>query len=80
MKTDLTIEQSTKEIIHNRYKDLAKVEWEFRTQKTGYLEIRSIYLRKKERTIAHLFITMLAYKIEKYLREAWAIEDLTVEE
>lgn len=80
MKTDLTQEQASKETIHDRYKDLIKVEQEFRTQKTGHLEIRSIYLRKKERTVAHLFVTMLAYKIERYLRKAWAEENITVEE
>lgn len=80
MKTDLPKEVASKETINVRYKDLAKVEWAFRTQKTGYLEIRSIYLRKKERTIAHLLVTMLAYKIEKRLREAWKKLDITVEE
>jgi len=80
MKTDLNKAEVSKEIVHDRYKDLAHVEWEFRTQKTGYLEVRVIYLRKKERTIAHLFITMLAYKIERYLRSAWAEQDITVEE
>jgi len=80
MKTDLNKAEVSKEIVHDRYKDLAHVEWEFRTQKTGYLEVRAIYLRKKERTIAHLFITMLAYKIERYLRSAWAEQDITVEE
>ena len=53
MRTDLPKEIATKEVIHNRYKALAEVEWAFRTQKS-LLEIRPLYLRKKERTIAHL--------------------------
>ena len=80
MKTNLMIKDASKNIIHDRYKDLSQVEYEFRTQKTGYLEIRAIYLRKKERTIAHLFITMLAYKIERYLRQKWVSQNITVEE
>ena len=43
------------------------------------LDVRSIFLRTKQHTV-HLLITMLAYKIEKYLRNAWADYDLTVEE
>ena len=79
MRTDLPKEIATKEVIHNRYKALAEVEWAFRTQKS-LLEIRPLYLRKKERTIAHLEVCMIAYKIELYLRKQWHDIDLTVEE
>ena len=79
MRTDLTKDEATKEVIHARYKALAEVEWAFRTQK-GLLEIRPLYLRKKERTIAHLEVCMIAYKIELYLRQQWHDMDLTVEE
>ena len=79
MRTDLPKEKATKELIHNRYKALAEVEWAFRTQKS-LLEIRPLYLRKKERTIAHLEVCMIAYKIELYLRKQWHDIDLTVEE
>jgi len=79
MRTDLPKEVATKEVIHDRYKALAEVEWAFRTQKS-LLEIRPLYLRKKERTIAHLEVCMIAYKIELYLRKQWHDMDLTVEE
>jgi transposase len=79
MQTDLPKELVTKEIIHDRYKALAEVEWAFRTEKS-FLEIRPLYLRKKERTIAHLEVCMIAYKIELYLRKQWHDIDLTVEE
>ncbi len=79
MRTDLPKEIAPKEIIHNRYKALAEVEWAFRTQKS-LLEIRPLYLRKKERTIAHLEVCMIAYKIELYLRKQWHDINLTVEE
>ena len=79
MRTDLPKDIATKEVIHDRYKALAEVEWAFRTQKS-LLEIRPLYLRKKERTIAHLEVCMIAYKIERYLRKQWLDIDLTVEE
>ena len=56
------------------------MEWAFRTEKTGFLEVRPVYVRKKERTVAHLLVVMLAYKIERHLRAAWADLNLTVEE
>jgi hypothetical protein len=42
IKTDLTPEQMRQEMIHARYKDLALVEWAFRSCKTTHLEMRSI--------------------------------------
>ena len=55
LKTDLPREVASKEIIHDRYKGLSEVEWAFR----------------RERSIAHLLIVVLAYKMERYLRSAW---------
>jgi transposase len=80
IKTDLTDETTNKkEEIHSRYKSLALVEWAFRTEKSQ-IEIRPVYLRKGHRTKGHLIVCMLAYKIEKYLRECWKELDITVEE
>lgn len=80
IKTDLTDEtENKKEKIHSRYKSLALVEWAFRTEKSQ-IEIRPVYLRKEHRTRAHLIVCMLAYKIEKYLRNCWKDLDITVEE
>lgn len=70
----------SKEVIHDRYKALAEVEWAFRTQKTGYLEVRPVFVRKKTRTRGHLLITMLSYRLEQFLRKCWKDIDLTVEE
>ena len=64
LKTDLPREVASKEIIHDRYKGLSEVEWAFR----------------RERSIAHLLIVMLAYKMERYLRSAWEDLDTTVKE
>ena len=80
IKTDLPVVVAGKELVHRRYKSLSEVEWGFRTAKTGYLEARPIYVRKAGRTSAHLFVVMLAYKIERYLRSAWSDLNMTVEE
>jgi Transposase DDE domain len=60
LKTDLTPQQAKKEIVHDRYKDLASVEHAFRTCKTAHLEVRPIFLRLEERTRAHALVVMLA--------------------
>ena len=53
--------------VHDRYKDLTFVEQAFRKMKTVILEQRPVYVRKEKRTQAHVFITMLAYKIVRYI-------------
>ncbi len=68
IKTDVPKNCADKEIIHGRYKDLTKVEIAFRTFKTGFEEMRPIFVRKEQRTRAHVFICMLAYMI---LYEIW---------
>lgn len=80
LKTDLTPQQANKEIVHDRYKDLASVEQAFRTCKTAHLEVRPIFLRREARTRAHAFVVMLAYQIIQYLTAGWSPLDLTVEE
>jgi len=52
---------------HDRYLDLTRVERDFRTMKTGMLEIRPIFLRKACRTRAHALVTMLALKLAREL-------------
>jgi len=80
LKTDLTPAQAPKEIVHDRYKDLASVEHAFRSCKTVHLEVRPIFLRRAERTRAQAFVVMLAYQIIQYLASCWSPFDLTVEE
>ena len=80
LKTDLTPAQAPKEMVHDRYKDLASVERAFRSCKTVHLEMRPIFLRLEERTRAHAFVVMLAYQIIRYLASCWSILDCTVEE
>jgi Transposase DDE domain len=80
LKTDLTPAQAPKDMVHDRYKDLASVERAFRTCKTAHLEVRPIFLRRAARTRAHAFVVMLAYQIIQYLTACWSTLDLTVEE
>jgi transposase len=67
MKTDVLKNAETKEVLHDRYKDLALVETSFRTLKTGFEEIRPVYVRKEERTNGHVFICMLSYMVLKHI-------------
>ena len=80
LKTDLTPQQAKKEIVHDRYKDLASVEHAFRTCKTAHLEVRPIFLRREARTRSHAFVVMLAYQIIRYLASCWSAFDVTVVE
>ncbi|MDO9152323.1 MAG: hypothetical protein Q7U47_01190 [Paludibacter sp.] len=65
--------------IHDRYKDLAKVEFAFRTMKTTLEKIRPIFVRKQERTKGHVFVAMLTYMIVKYFTDECATLNYTRE-
>lgn len=80
IKTNLPSTDAAKEIIHDRYKSLAEVEWAFRTMKTTLLHIRGIYVRKANRTKAHVFVVMLAYMLAYELRKLWKDMEITIEE
>jgi transposase len=53
------------------YKSLANVERAFRSLKTVDLKVRPIHHRLENRVRAHIFLCMLAYYVEWYLRDAW---------
>ena len=80
LKTDLLNETVSKEVIHDRYKDLSKVEWVFRTSKTVHLEARPFYVRLEARTRGHLFVVMLGCVLVQELSRCWRSIDITVEE
>ena len=80
IKTDLPESAASKQVVHDRYKDLAEVEQAFRTCKTAHLETRPIYVRTPEHTRGHVLVVMLAYLIRRELSRAWAALDVTVEE
>jgi transposase len=80
LKSDLSPEVATKEIIHNRYKDLSLVETAFRSSKTVHLELRPIHVRLATRTRGHVFVVMMAYRIIRELAVRWQDLDMTVAE
>ena len=80
LKTDLPAVKASTETVHNRYKDLALVEWAFRTCKTSGLELRPIHVRLATRTRGHVFVVMLAYRIVQELAKRWRHLDVTVQE
>ncbi len=79
LKTNVS-EDMAKEDIHDRYKDLAKVEKNFKICKTGHLEMRPWFVRTEESTRGCALITMLASIIRQELEKIWIDFDLTVEE
>jgi hypothetical protein len=54
------------------YKDLAKVERDFRSLKAIDLDLRPIYHHLEDRVRAHVLICMLAAYLVWHLRQAWA--------
>src|SRR6266545_3501314 len=54
------------------YKNLARVERDFRSLKTDDLDLRPIYHRLEDRVKAHVLICMLAAYLTWHLRRAWA--------
>jgi hypothetical protein len=80
LKTDLSSQMATKEVVHERYKDLALMEWAFRSSKTVQLEMRPIHVRLATRTCGHAFEVMMAYRIIKELASCWQDLNVTVEE
>ncbi|MCP4271962.1 MAG: IS1634 family transposase, partial [Gammaproteobacteria bacterium] len=77
IKTDLAKEVVDKQIIHDRYKDLAEVERAFRTFKTDFLEVRPVYVQTEKSTRGHVLVVMFSYIIVRRLRRAWEKFDLT---
>jgi Transposase DDE domain len=80
LRTDLPKTVIDKQIVHDRYKDLARVEWAFRDSKTVQLEMRPVYLRDENRTRGHALVVMVAYLLTQALRQCWRDIDLTVQE
>jgi hypothetical protein len=80
VETDLKTAQANAQIIHDRYKDLAYVERDFRTLKTGHLEFRPWFVCNADNTQAHALTSMLALKVRRHLEQAWWSLEVTVEE
>jgi hypothetical protein len=54
------------------YKNLSRVERDFRSIKTDDLDLRPVFHRLEERVKAHVLICMLASYLTWHLRRAWA--------
>ena len=80
LETDLPAAVADTNAVHARYMSLIDVERDFRTMKTGLLELRPIFLRKAERTEGHALVTMLALKLVRELDRRVAPLGLTVED
>ena len=80
VETDLPPAQADAQTIHDRYKDLAFVERDFRTLKTGHLEFRPWFVCTEDNTQAHALTSMLALKVRRHLERAWWPLEVTVEE
>jgi transposase len=65
--SDVPKERMSSQAVHDSYVGLQKVERDFRTLKTGLLEVRPIFVRKESRTRGHVFSCMLALKLIREL-------------
>ncbi len=63
--TDVAKDKLDTQSVHDSYVALQKVERDFRTMKTGLLDIRPVFVRKDSRTRGHVFGCMLALKLSR---------------
>lgn len=71
IRTSLPTERLSAEDTVRSYKSLSQVERAFRSIKTVDLKVRPIRHHLEKRVRAHIFLCMLAYYVEWYMREAW---------
>ena len=69
IETDVPASWLEAQQVHDSYRDLARVEQDFRTLKSDLLELRPIFVRKQSRTRGHVFSCMLALKISREMRK-----------
>ena len=72
LETDVPAALLDTHTAHARYKDLAHVEHDFRTLKTGLLDVRPIFVRKERRTRGHVLVCLLALKLSRELQRRLA--------
>jgi hypothetical protein len=78
VESDLPVAAANTQQVHDRYVDLTSVERDFRTLKTGLLEIRPVFLRRADRTRGHALVSLLALKLARELDRRMAPLGLTV--
>ena len=83
LETDVAQEMMDASTVDARYRDLQRVERDFRTMKTGFLELRPIFVRKESSTRGHVFAAMLALKVvragERGLKGAFGTTEQSAE-
>jgi len=80
IESDLPGDVASAQQLHDRYLDLTQVERNFRTLKTGLLEVRPVFLRKEGRTRGHALVCMLALKLARELERRLSPLGLTVQD
>lgn len=78
--SDVPTAIASAQTLWDRYGDLQRVERDFRTLKTGLLELRPIFLRKAGRTRGHALVAMLALKLTRALERRVKPLGITVAE
>lgn len=78
--SDVPGDKASARQLWERYGDLQKVERDFRTLKTGLLEIRPLFLRKAGRTRGHALVSMLALKLAREVERRVQPLGLTVKD
>jgi len=71
IRTSLDKKQASAEDAVRHYKKLTRIEQAYRSLKTIDLKTRPIRHYTEDRVRAHIFLCMLAYYVEWYMREAW---------
>lgn len=79
-ETDLPVAAASTQAVQERYLGLSQVERDFRTLKTGLLELRPVFLRRADRTRGHAVVSWLALKLARALDRRVAPLGLTVED
>ena len=72
VRTSLNPEEIGSEAAVEAYKSLVNVERAFLSMKTSRLHIRPIYVYKEDHVRAHVFLCMLAWHVERHMRQKLA--------
>lgn len=67
--TDVAAAGMSAQQVHESYMALEGVERDFRSMKTGLLEVRPIFVQKASRTRGHVFCCMLALKLAREMEQ-----------
>jgi len=72
LRTPVSEDQLDAPAVVSAYKNLSRVERDFRSIKSDDLDLRPVFHRLEERVKAHVLICMLAAYLTWHLRQAWA--------